>query len=149
MAYGDVALRYGRVSIRDMRPPLRSLAFDRKNPLKRLFFAPRGHGVAGTEWHGYCSMLPGGGCDMVSVKVWLHPVVRNYAWGEKGVPAFWEGVEGVLVVPQGTSVGQVLALLGLAGGSTEFVVLDGKVVGEDQLVTDGSSLQVYPVFGGG
>ncbi len=76
---------------------------------------------------------------MAKVKVKLHFVLRRYGQAELEV----------LELPDKTTVQQLMDQYGFAPGEVGVVTVNGKLPGRDHELEDNSSVEFYPIFGGG
>ena len=58
-----------------------------------------------------------------------------------------QGLE--LTLPKGSSVADLLALLNIPGPQGETVVLDGRLLSKEELLIDGSLIQIFQALHGG
>lgn len=77
----------------------------------------------------------------VSIFVRVYAELRHY------LPADWQ--DGPVDLPPGTSVGDLLAFLGIPPEEIGLVSLDGRIAQEDQPLNNASEARIFPPVGGG
>lgn len=85
------------------------------------------------------------GLSLNAIKVWLHPVLCRYVYGYDMTLSGEIHVD----IPRGASVSELLSLIGIPQGSTEVVLVNGDLAGENTVLPEDGFVKVYPIFGGG
>lgn len=52
-------------------------------------------------------------------------------------------------VPYGTSIGDILNMLSIIPGEVGLILLNSDIASKDEKISDGDSLEMFPIFGGG
>lgn len=73
--------------------------------------------------------------------------VRVYGELRQYLSADWQ--DGPMDLPPGTSVGDLLTLLGIPLEEIGLVSLDGRIAQEEQPVNNASEARIFPPVGGG
>ncbi len=80
---------------------------------------------------------------MIVVHVKVYATLREYH------PELKPGEALVIQMPEGTSVGQVIAAAGIPPETVRTAFSRGRMVEEDHLLADGDDLALFPPVGGG
>lgn len=75
------------------------------------------------------------------VTIKLNSELKRYDPSRKGIIK--------LEVDDGWTIRQVLEKTGIIRGETEFMILNSKIVNEEEILKDGDIIHLYPVAGGG
>ena len=77
---------------------------------------------------------------MATIRINLYASLRRYGGGESSVE---------LDVSPGTTVGEVLAELGIPAGETRVLFLNHRVATTNHTLSGGERLGLFPAIGGG
>jgi sulfur carrier protein ThiS len=86
-------------------------------------------------------VVPAKGGIMIDISVKLYSSLKRYSKIEDGSITF--------SVKEGSTVGDILLIVGIMPGEAEIIRLNGKVVQEGEPILQKSNLEIFPIFGGG
>ncbi len=78
---------------------------------------------------------------MIEVSVKLYSSLKRYSTNKDGTIT--------ISVKEGTTIEDILSKGGIIQGEAEIVRLNGKVLSEDSIIMQKSTIEVFPIFGGG